>query len=136
MRKVVISEFVSLDGVVGSPQRWHLPYFDEEMGREIQAAMEDADAMLVGRVPTRSGPPSSLRRAPKTSPPPTHERNTPKFVVSRILEGPWSGTTPPYSKVASPRGSASSRGGRAKTSRSPGAQPWGGRCWPRTSWTS
>jgi len=50
MRKVVTSEFVSLDGVVGSPQRWQLPYFDEEMGREIQAAMEEADAMLLGRV--------------------------------------------------------------------------------------
>ena len=50
MRKVVTSEFVSLDGVVGSPQRWHLPYFDEEMGREIQAAIEEADAMLLGRV--------------------------------------------------------------------------------------
>ena len=33
MRKVVASEFVSLDDVVGSPERWQLPYFDEEMGR-------------------------------------------------------------------------------------------------------
>ena len=37
MRKVVASEFVSLDGVVGSPERWQLPYLDEEMGLEIGA---------------------------------------------------------------------------------------------------
>jgi hypothetical protein len=27
MRKVVASEFVSLDGVVGSPERWQPPYW-------------------------------------------------------------------------------------------------------------
>jgi hypothetical protein len=51
MRKVVASEFTSLDGVVDSPQRWQLPYFDEEMGQDIQATMEEADTMLLGTVP-------------------------------------------------------------------------------------
>jgi len=27
MRKVVASEFISLDGVVGSPERWQPPYW-------------------------------------------------------------------------------------------------------------
>jgi hypothetical protein len=50
MRKVVASEFVSLDGVVESPEQWQLPYFNDEMGQEIEAAMAQADAMLLGRV--------------------------------------------------------------------------------------
>jgi dihydrofolate reductase len=50
MRKVIASEFVSLDGVVGSPEKWHFPYFNDEMGDAIGAAMAASDAMLMGRV--------------------------------------------------------------------------------------
>ena len=35
MRKVVAAEFVSLDGVMESPDKWHFPYFDEEMGQAV-----------------------------------------------------------------------------------------------------
>lgn len=70
MRKVVASEFVWLDGVVGSPERWQLPYFDEEMGREIQATMEEADAMLLGRVTYEEWAAFFPSQAQKTCPPP------------------------------------------------------------------
>ena len=50
MRKVVASEFVSLDGVVESPEKWHFPYFNDQMGEAIGAAMAASDAMLMGRV--------------------------------------------------------------------------------------
>ncbi len=50
MRKVIASEFVSLDGVMESPEKWHFPYFNDEMGEAIGAAMAQADAMLMGRV--------------------------------------------------------------------------------------
>src|SRR4028119_1827174 len=33
MRKVVAAEFLSLDGVMESPDKWHVPYFNEERGR-------------------------------------------------------------------------------------------------------
>ena len=32
MRKVIASELVSLDGVMESPEQWHFPYFNDEMG--------------------------------------------------------------------------------------------------------
>jgi hypothetical protein len=35
MRKVIASEFVSLDGVMESPEKWHFPYFNDEMGEAI-----------------------------------------------------------------------------------------------------
>ena len=50
MRKVIASELVSLDGVMEAPEKWHLPYFNDEMGEAIGAAMADPDAMLLGRV--------------------------------------------------------------------------------------
>lgn len=50
MRKIISSLFVSLDGVAEAPDTWHFPYFDEEMGNAVGAAMADCDAMLLGRI--------------------------------------------------------------------------------------
>ena len=50
MRKVIASEFVSLDGVVEAPDRWQFPYSNDEMGEAVGAEMAQADAMLLGRV--------------------------------------------------------------------------------------
>ena len=95
MRKVVASEFVSLDGVVGSPERWQLPYFDEEMGREMQAAMEESDAMLLGRVTYEEWAAFFPSQCPEDVPSADYMNETPKFVVSRTLEGPleWNNST-------------------------------------------
>ena len=49
MRKVVAAEFLSLDGVMESPDQWHFPYFNDEMGAAVGSMVEDADAMLMGR---------------------------------------------------------------------------------------
>jgi dihydrofolate reductase len=49
-RKLISTFFISLDGVVEAPQDWHFPYFDDEMGATIGAAMTTSDAMLCGRV--------------------------------------------------------------------------------------
>ena len=37
-------------GVVGSLEKWHLPYFDDEMGEAIGAPMAASEAMLLERV--------------------------------------------------------------------------------------
>jgi dihydrofolate reductase len=50
VRKVIASEFVSLDGVMEAPDRWHFPCFNDEMGEAAGAEMVQADAMLLGRV--------------------------------------------------------------------------------------
>lgn len=49
MRKIVANFFISLDGVVESPDRWHFPYFDDQMGALIGQGMASSDAMLMGR---------------------------------------------------------------------------------------
>jgi dihydrofolate reductase len=50
MRKLKSNFFISLDGVVESPDKWHFPYFNDEMGAAVGAAFGTADAVLMGRV--------------------------------------------------------------------------------------
>ncbi len=62
MRKVIVNEFMSLDGVVqapGGPEEdthgfahggWSIPYFDPEVvGGFIDEPMKETDALLFGR---------------------------------------------------------------------------------------
>jgi dihydrofolate reductase len=50
MRKIKSNFFISLDGVVESPDKWHFPYFNDEMGAAVGAGFSPADAVLMGRV--------------------------------------------------------------------------------------
>ncbi|PZG21195.1 dihydrofolate reductase family protein [Nonomuraea aridisoli] len=49
MGDIVSSFFISLDGVVESPDQWHFPYWNDEMGAAVEAGMQSAAAMLMGR---------------------------------------------------------------------------------------
>ena len=50
MRRIRSYFFISLDGTVESPDQWHFPYFDDEMGAAVGSAFAGSDAMLMGRV--------------------------------------------------------------------------------------
>jgi dihydrofolate reductase len=50
VRRIKSYFFISLDGVVESPDKWHFPYFDDEMGAAVGAGFATADALLMGRV--------------------------------------------------------------------------------------
>ena len=47
-RRIVANFFVSLDGVVESPDKWHFPYFDDQMGEAVGAGFASSDALLMG----------------------------------------------------------------------------------------
>ncbi len=62
MRKIVVSEFVSLDGVMQAPGGkdedteggfahggWTWPYWHDDIGAEFGQVMSESDAMLLGR---------------------------------------------------------------------------------------
>jgi dihydrofolate reductase len=49
MRRIVAGMFMSLDGVVESPDRWVFPYFDDEVGKVVGDAIAQTDAMILGR---------------------------------------------------------------------------------------
>jgi dihydrofolate reductase len=50
MRKLIEATLVSLDGVVGSPEQWALPYWDAENKDYAHAQLAEVDAFLLGRV--------------------------------------------------------------------------------------
>jgi dihydrofolate reductase len=91
MGTIVSNFFMSLDGVVGSPDQWHTPYFNEEMGAAIGRGMETNRAFLMGRVLYEEWaaywPDSDDEFAGFIN-------NVPKYVVSNSLEAAtWSNTT-------------------------------------------
>src|SRR5438128_12212869 len=106
MRKLIVSEFVSLDGVMQAPGGkdedrdggfehggWTLPYWHDDIGESFGAMMKDADALLRGR---RTYVTHAAAFEPMAPGDPFGDMmNTPKkYVVSRTLERPtWRHTT-------------------------------------------
>jgi dihydrofolate reductase len=54
MRKLVVAEFISLDGVVEAPETWHFPYLSPEMFAAMGQSAAQTDTMLLGRVTYQS----------------------------------------------------------------------------------
>lgn len=50
MRKIISNFFISLDGVVESPDQWHFDYHDDQVGAAVDAGTADSDAFMMGRV--------------------------------------------------------------------------------------
>jgi dihydrofolate reductase len=95
LRRVIASEFLSLDGVMESPEKWHFPYFDEEMGETIGSAMAEADAMLMGRVLYEEWADFWPNQDPDENPAALHMNGVRKYIVSTTLEEPleWDNST-------------------------------------------
>jgi hypothetical protein len=69
VRRVIVSEFVSLDGVIESPEKWHFPYWSDEMGEYKSDELAAADALLwsmVRSVPSRAASPGCCRSSRAT----------------------------------------------------------------------
>ncbi len=106
MRKLIVSEFMSIDGVIQAPGgrdedtdggfahgAWTLPYWHDDIGKAFLTIMKDVDALLLGRKtymthaqafePMKPGDPfGDVINAPK------------KYVVSTTLQKPiWRETT-------------------------------------------
>ena len=126
MRKLIVSEFVSLDGVMQAPGGtdedrdggfehggWTMPYWHDDIGGTFVAMMQDVDAFLLGRrtyeiharafEPMPPGDPfGDLMNAPR------------KYVVSRTLEKPiWRDTTIIRDNVVEAVQTLKAQGGRS-----------------------
>ena len=106
MRKLIVSEFMSLDGVMQAPGGkdedrdggfehggWTIPYWHDDIGAAFGALMQDTDAFLLGRR-------TYVTHAEAFEPMPAGDffgdmMNAPrKYVVSKTLETPiWRNTT-------------------------------------------
>jgi dihydrofolate reductase len=106
MRKLIVSEFITLDGVIQAPGGkdedtdggfqyggWTIPYWHDDIGASFGAIMKDVDAILLGRR-------TYVTHAEAFEPMPPGDpfgdmMNAPKhYVVSRTLQKPiWRNTT-------------------------------------------
>lgn len=102
MRKLIVSEFVSLDGVMqapGGPDEdrdggfahggWTLPYWHDDIGGLFAETLADVGALLLGRR-------TYVTHAEAFEPNPAGDPfgHVPKYVVSKTLERPlWRDTT-------------------------------------------
>lgn len=106
MRKLIVSEFITLDGVVQAPGGadedrdggfehggWTMPYWHDDIGKSFGALMQNTDAFLLGRR-------TYVTHAQAFEPMPAGNffgdmMNAPaKYVVSKTLEKPlWRNTT-------------------------------------------
>ena len=95
MRKVVSSFFISLDGVVEAPDKWHFPYFNDEMGAAVGEAIGASDALLLGRRGYQEFAAYWPQQDPASSPFVSIMNDTPKFVASTTLENvdDWQNST-------------------------------------------
>jgi dihydrofolate reductase len=50
MRRIVWSEYISLDGVVDSPGEWSIPYFSDDLAKYKSDELFASDALLLGRI--------------------------------------------------------------------------------------
>jgi dihydrofolate reductase len=106
MRKLIVSEFITLDGVIQAPGgvdedrdggfahgAWTMPYWHDDIGKTIVSVLKTADAFLLGRR-------TYVGHADAFEPLPAGDffgdvMNAPaKYVVSKTLQNPrWRNTT-------------------------------------------
>lgn len=102
MRKLIVSEFMSLDGVMQAPGGqdedrdggfehggWTVPYWHDAIGEQFGAVLENVGALLLGRR-------TYVIHAEAFEPDPAGDPfgDVPKYVVSKTLEKPiWRRTT-------------------------------------------
>jgi dihydrofolate reductase len=92
MRKLIVSEFLTADGVMEAPNEWHRPYFDDDMARTIAAQMAASDALLLGRT-TYEGF-AAAWPAMADAPGAEHMNGVAKYVVSTTLDtAEWNNST-------------------------------------------
>ncbi len=86
MGKIVVTEFVSLDGVFENPHEWHFPFFNEQAQDYKMNELRATDALLLGRE-TYEG---FAEAWPQMSGDEFSDRfnSMPKHVISTTLENP------------------------------------------------
>lgn len=50
MRKIIVTEFVTLDGVMEAPNEWSFPYWNDDIAKFKYDELFASDALLLGRV--------------------------------------------------------------------------------------
>jgi dihydrofolate reductase len=91
--RLVMTEYISLDGVMEEPGVWSGPWFGEKAGAFKFAELQATDALLLGRL-TYEGFAAAWPKMQGTGEFGEKMNSMPKYVVSTTLQNPeWTGTT-------------------------------------------
>jgi dihydrofolate reductase len=92
VRKLIVREFLTADGVMEAPNEWHGPYFDDDMARTVAGQMAGSDALLLGRT-TYQGFAEAWPAMPD-EPGADFMNGVAKYVISTTLEkAEWNNST-------------------------------------------
>lgn len=93
MRKLIVTQFISLDGVVGEPHEWHFPFWSDDMGDYKQQEVFAHDGLVLGRT-TYEGFAAAWPNYEDEDGFADRMNSMPKYVVSTTLTDPaWTNTT-------------------------------------------
>ena len=84
MRKIIVSEYVTLDGIMEEPGTWSFPFWNEEASQFKFEELFAADALLLGRV-TYQGFAKAWPTMTDTGAYGERMNSLPKYVVSTTL---------------------------------------------------
>lgn len=87
MRKVALTEFLSLDGVMEAPDQWHFPFFGDDAGQYKHDELFATDALLLGRI-TYEGFAAAWPSMTDEDGFADRFNSIPKYVVSTTLKDP------------------------------------------------
>lgn len=92
MRKIVVSQFLTLDGIMEAPEAWNLKYLDDpEVTTEILADFSESDLLLFGRTTYEF---FAARWPLRTGAMAGYFNQLPKLVVSTTLQrAEWNNTS-------------------------------------------
>jgi dihydrofolate reductase len=93
VRKVTVTDFITLDGVVEAPEKWSFPYWNDEIAEFKHAELFASDALLLGRV-TYEGFAAAWPSRTDAEGYADRINSLPKYVVSTTLEkAEWNNST-------------------------------------------
>ena len=95
MRRVIVSTYVTLDGVIESPEKWSLKFWNDEHAKYAHDQLFASDALLLGRVSYQGFAATWPSMEDFEGDFAVRMNTLPKFVVSKSLEEPleWTNST-------------------------------------------
>jgi hypothetical protein len=85
MRKIVVTEFLSLDGIMENPA-WTFPYWNDEIAAFKDEEKNTSDALLLGRVTYAGFAASWPKMSPEKEPFAPYMNSVRKYVASTTLK--------------------------------------------------
>jgi dihydrofolate reductase len=94
MGTIVVSEYMTVDGVIEAPENWHFPYMTDESQADTARQINSFEVLLLGRKTYDAFAPVWPTMTNNEFGIADHLNNAPKYVVSTTMQtADWNNTT-------------------------------------------